>query len=195
MTPSEHTPAPIAENVSSQAGGATGAGQQLHWQRRVLVISPQDRQANTPANQQSQGSDTSSRTYRQTGPTQLLDTVPIPGTPLLREDGIQQQTHNGAQYQRAYLVEMPFEPHSAHPGRLQAVVGIVSGLIALLIAPILFGPVGITLGAVAKKRGAEGTAVAAIIVSIIGMMLGILLGMIAYMDGVALQGIMRALFY
>lgn len=52
---------------------------------------------------------------------------------------------------------------------------IVCGIVAVLILPIVFGPVGLVLGGVAKKRG-ERLSTIALVVAGVGMVLGFVLG-------------------
>lgn len=58
-------------------------------------------------------------------------------------------------------------------------LGIVFGAIAFLFIPILFGPIGIILGAVAKSRG-EAKATTALWVSILGLVLGMIIGALVW---------------
>lgn len=53
--------------------------------------------------------------------------------------------------------------------------GIVCGVVALLICPILFGPAGIALGAVAVRKGDQKGWIA-VGVSIVGMIVGMAIG-------------------
>ena len=56
-----------------------------------------------------------------------------------------------------------------------SIIGIVCGVAAVLLLPILFGPIGLILGAIAKSRG-ERLATVALIVAGVGMVVGFLLG-------------------
>jgi hypothetical protein len=58
-------------------------------------------------------------------------------------------------------------------------IGIVLGAIAFVFFPILFGPAGLVLGAVARSRG-ERRAVTAMVVSGIGLVVGMILGAVIY---------------
>ena len=57
--------------------------------------------------------------------------------------------------------------------------GIILGAIAFLFFPIILGPAGLIMGAVAKSRG-EKNAVIAIVVSACGLIIGMLLGIIFF---------------
>lgn len=84
-----------------------------------------------------------------------------------------------------------FQPPSNYPtwsppqgyGQQQAagngfsIAGIVCGVIALLILPIIFGPVGLILGGVAKSKR-EPRANIALIVAGVGMVAGFIIGAI-----------------
>lgn len=61
-------------------------------------------------------------------------------------------------------------------GRVWSVIGIISGTIAFLFFPILFGPLGIVLGFVGRRKGDETIGLVAIIISIIGLVVGIIFG-------------------
>jgi hypothetical protein len=56
---------------------------------------------------------------------------------------------------------------------------IVCGAIAVLIFPIVFGPIGIILGAVAKSRN-EPRANIGLVVAIVGMLVGFLIGALVF---------------
>ena len=62
-----------------------------------------------------------------------------------------------------------------HPGRAWAVAGIVSGILAVAILPIILGPLGVVLGAVGYAKGSRGTGIAAIVAGVLGLVLGLLL--------------------
>lgn len=64
---------------------------------------------------------------------------------------------------------------SASTGNPYSTVGIVLGVISFLFFPILFGPVGMILGAVGKSKG-ESKAVLAMVVSGLGLVVGMILG-------------------
>lgn len=70
----------------------------------------------------------------------------------------------------------PLEPVQAEQrggatSNVLSILAIVSGVIAVLILPIIFGPIGIVLGIVAKVRH-ERLSTIAIIVAVVGMILG-----------------------
>ena len=54
----------------------------------------------------------------------------------------------------AYMVTMPPQVRAQFPGRTPAIFGMVCAVVALGFAPVIFGPAGITLGVVARKKGA-----------------------------------------
>jgi hypothetical protein len=49
-------------------------------------------------------------------------------------------------------------------------------VLAVVLLPILFGPLGVVLGIVGLAKGSRGLGAAAIIVSIVGFVVGIVLG-------------------
>ena len=73
-------------------------------------------------------------------------------------------------------------PGSGEPVRRQgaqifSILAIVSGVVAVLLIPILFGPIGIVLAVVARYR-TEPLWKIGLAVAIVGMLLGFLLGYI-----------------
>jgi hypothetical protein len=66
-------------------------------------------------------------------------------------------------------------PRPSTPGNGFSVVGIIFGIAAIAFFPIVFGPAGLILGAVAKSKG-ESKAVIAMVVSGVGMVLGFIIG-------------------
>ena len=60
-----------------------------------------------------------------------------------------------------------------------SIAAIVCGVISVLILPIVFGPIGIILAAVAKSKN-EPRANTALVVAIVGMLVGFLLGYVVY---------------
>ena len=56
-----------------------------------------------------------------------------------------------------------------------SIAGIVFGILAFLVLPIVFGPLGLILGAVGKSKG-ESKATTAMVVSGIGMVVGMAIG-------------------
>jgi uncharacterized protein YacL len=75
----------------------------------------------------------------------------------------------------------PMSDPAVTGGRSNAfsIAAIVCGVIAVLIFPIVFGPIGIILAAVAKSRN-EPRANTALIVAIVGTIVGFLLGFIVF---------------
>ena len=67
--------------------------------------------------------------------------------------------------------------HSTAPSASKgfSIAAIVCGVVAVLILPIVFGPVGLVLGAVAKKRG-ESLSTIALVVAGVGMVVGFVIG-------------------
>ena len=70
-------------------------------------------------------------------------------------------------------------PRPTSPGSTFSVVGIICGAIAFLLLPIVFGPVGLIFGAVAKSKGEE-KAVVALVVSGLGLVVGMMLGYLVF---------------
>ena len=70
-------------------------------------------------------------------------------------------------------------PRPTSPGNTFSVIGIICGAIAFLLLPIVFGPAGLILGAVAKSKG-EDKAVLAMIVSGLGLVVGMIIGALVY---------------
>lgn len=60
-------------------------------------------------------------------------------------------------------------------GRGWAFAGIVSGVVAVVLVPVLFGPLGVALGVVGYAKGSRGPGVAAVVAGLVGMVAGILL--------------------
>jgi membrane protein DedA with SNARE-associated domain len=71
----------------------------------------------------------------------------------------------------------PARPQSS--SNTLSTLGIVFGAISFLFFPILFGPIGIVLGAVAKSRG-ESKATTALWVSILGLVIGMIIGALVW---------------
>ncbi len=73
----------------------------------------------------------------------------------------------------------PATPYAQQPAagvsNAFSIAGIVLGAIAFLFFPVLFGPIGLVLGAVAKSKG-EPLANRALLVSGLGLVVGMLLG-------------------
>jgi hypothetical protein len=75
-----------------------------------------------------------------------------------------------------------YDPYRAQPtqaGNGFTIAGTICGAVAFLFCPILLGPVGLILGAVAKSKG-EPRANIALIVSGLGLVVGVLLGIIVF---------------
>jgi uncharacterized protein YacL len=60
-----------------------------------------------------------------------------------------------------------------------SIIGIVCGAIAFLFLPIILGPAGLILGAVARSRN-ERLANVALIVSALGLVVGLILGYLVF---------------
>jgi len=63
-----------------------------------------------------------------------------------------------------------------YPGRIFTILGAVSGVIAIVFIPILFGPIGVILGFVGHAKGDKPlgmyVGIASIVTTIVGMALG-----------------------
>jgi len=70
-----------------------------------------------------------------------------------------------------------FAPSPSTAGNGFSTAGIILGVIAFLFFPIVFGPLGIIMGAIAKSKG-ESKAVVAIAVSAAGLVVGMMIGFI-----------------
>ena len=68
---------------------------------------------------------------------------------------------------------------SQNSGQGWAAAGIICGVLAFLIAPILIGPLGVVFGVVGYRRGSTRLGIAAIVVSVIGLVVGIAIALIA----------------
>lgn len=86
------------------------------------------------------------------------------------------QGHPGSQ---PYGAGGYYRPSGPNGSNTLSTIGIVLGAIAFVFFPILFGPAGLILGAVARSRG-ESRAVTAMVVSGIGLVVGMILGAIIY---------------
>jgi len=73
-----------------------------------------------------------------------------------------------------------YAPENATPGRPRgrgwSIAGIVSGVLAIVLVPILLGPLGVVFGLVGLVRGDRGFGLAAIIVSVLGLVIGLIVG-------------------
>lgn len=68
-------------------------------------------------------------------------------------------------------------PHTYNPAaRTMSIIGIVLGVIALLLFPIIFGPIGAVLGFIAYAKGDRPlgmfVGVGCIVATVVGMILG-----------------------
>ena len=66
-------------------------------------------------------------------------------------------------------------PNARRPGRGWAIAGIVSGVLALGILPIVLGPLGILLGIVGYAKGSRRMGVVAIVAGALGLVIGLVL--------------------
>ncbi len=75
-----------------------------------------------------------------------------------------------------------YAPESATPGRPRgrawSVAGIISGVQAVVLIPILFGPLGMVFGIVGFVKGDGGPGIAATIVGVIGLVIGLVVGVV-----------------
>jgi hypothetical protein len=90
---------------------------------------------------------------------------------------------------QAYYIQqgIPAELPEERTGRVVGIFSIICGVISLLFYPIIFGPIGIVLGVMSKKRGSRKLGVTGIVLSAIFMSLGIFLGLLLY-DGAETGG-------
>jgi hypothetical protein len=66
-------------------------------------------------------------------------------------------------------------PTAETRGNTLSIIAIVCGVVAVIILPIVFGPVGIVLGIIGKTRN-EKLSTIAIVVAVVGMVVGFVLG-------------------
>jgi hypothetical protein len=66
-------------------------------------------------------------------------------------------------------------PSGGRRGRNWAIAGMISGAVAVVLLPVVFGPLGAALGIVAFVKGSRGPGVAAIVAGVLGLMLGVVL--------------------
>jgi len=71
----------------------------------------------------------------------------------------------------------PPAPGESRAG-LYAKIGIASGIVAIFFVPLIFGPLGIILGYVARKDGEEQLGMYAIIAGIAGLVIGVVLAVV-----------------
>ena len=77
------------------------------------------------------------------------------------------------------LAQTPMRPSTPQGGGGLATAGLVCGLVAFLFLPIILGPIGIVLGAIAWGQG-HPRGRAATIVSIVGTVVGMWFGMVMW---------------
>jgi hypothetical protein len=77
------------------------------------------------------------------------------------------------------LTEPSYAPENAmpdrRPGRRWSIAGIICGVLAIVLIPIVLGPLGVILGIVGLVKGDRALGVVAIIVGIVGLVLGLVL--------------------
>lgn len=83
--------------------------------------------------------------------------------------------------QPEYYATIPQEPPSRHPGRTEGIIGIICAVISLAFFPIIFGPVGIILGAISSKKGSKTLGLVTIILSAVFMVIGFIIGAAVYL--------------
>ena len=75
-----------------------------------------------------------------------------------------------------------FAPENATPGRprgrVWSVAGIISGVLAVVLIPVVLGPLGVVFGIVGFARGDRGFGIAAMIVSLLGLVVGLVVGLV-----------------
>ncbi len=64
---------------------------------------------------------------------------------------------------------------SSGRGRGWAIAGILSGLLAVVLVPILFGPLGVLFGIVGYVKCSRRAGIAAVVVGVLGFVVGIAL--------------------
>jgi hypothetical protein len=79
----------------------------------------------------------------------------------------------------ALIQQVPPPPPQKSTGNPFSTAGIICGVIAFLVVPILFGPIGLILGAIAHSKGEE-KAVVALVVSGIGLVAGMIIGALVF---------------
>lgn len=75
-------------------------------------------------------------------------------------------------------VAVPTQTPVSHPGRTQAILGIISAVIAVLFVPPAFGIAGIVLGVMARNKGDKILGLVAILLSAVLMVIGMILGIV-----------------
>lgn len=70
-------------------------------------------------------------------------------------------------------------PKPSSPGSTFSTAGIICGAISFLFFPIVFGPAGLILGAVAKSKNEEKAGIA-LLVSGLGLVVGMFLGFVVF---------------
>ena len=69
------------------------------------------------------------------------------------------------------LPRAPEGSSGRRPGRVWAIAGIVSGVSAVMVLPIILGPLGIVLGVVGYAKGSRGPGTAAMVAGVLGLLL------------------------
>lgn len=77
------------------------------------------------------------------------------------------------------MTEPSYAPENATPGRRPgrgwSIAGIICGVAAVVLVPILLGPLGVILGIVGLVKGDRTLGIVAVVVSILGLVLGLVL--------------------
>lgn len=63
-------------------------------------------------------------------------------------------------------------------GRIYSIIGLISSIASLIFLPILFGPIAIVLGYIARKKGDKDFGLIVIIMGIVLMIVSIALGIL-----------------
>ena len=71
------------------------------------------------------------------------------------------------------------QPATTSSSNVLSIIGIVCGVLAVLVYPILFGPVGLIFGGIAKSKG-ERLSTVALVVAGVGMVIGVVVGALLY---------------
>ena len=123
-----------------------------------------------------------------TSPTPLppANWYPDPGGQGYRYwDGVGWTMHVSAQPVSGGMPPACSQPNPYHPQMRYAVktgystAGIIMGIIAVLFLPIVFGPLGLVFGSIAKSKGDPKGGVAMTVAGV-GMVAGMLLGFLAF---------------
>ena len=75
-----------------------------------------------------------------------------------------------------------YAPENATPGRPRgrgwSIAGIISGVLAIFLLPIVLGPSGVVFGIVGLVRGDRGLGITAVVVGVLGLVIGLVVGVL-----------------